>query len=284
MEKPFMNSILKIAGRFEKLDRTAGDSILTCRTKRLCLHLFRWTALFILCLCSVKAEELSATALFDRGNQAYLAGDYAGSANWFAKSAQMAPSAGAYHNLGNVEWLRSRPGPAILAWERSRWIDPFDADTKANLQFAHKRAQLENLDLAWFETCSTWLPANVWFWLAGSSFWLAVILLVLPGLLGWKRADWRQGFAAGLLALFLLCLPSLAGIHQRCKLAVVLKDQASLRLTPTQDAQTIYKLPAGGLLRTERWRGDYVYARFANDAAGWVHRDEFKLIVELNRL
>src|SRR5260370_26530131 len=44
--------------------------------------------------------------------------------------------------------------------------------------------------------CSTWLPVNAWVWIACVSFWLAVALIMLPGILRWRKADWHQGLAA----------------------------------------------------------------------------------------
>jgi len=210
--------------------------------------------------------------------EAYAAGDYAQAARSFAALARTGPAAGVFHNLGNAEWMCGRRGHAILAWERAHWMDPYAANTKANLRFARHQAQLPSPDLAWYEICSTWLPVPLWAWLAFLAFWLALAMMVLPGVRRWRKADWHQGLAAASLAVFLLTVPALVGVYTRSRMGVVLAPDAPLRLTPTREAQVLFRLPAGELARVERERGSYLYIRAANDAAGWLDRAEFSLI------
>lgn len=215
------------------------------------------------------------TNTFALGTEDYLAGFYDQSAEHFRAAARTEPSAGVWHNLGNAEWKSGRVGEAILAWERAEWLDPYAANTRANLRFARRAAQLDAPALAWYEICSTWLPVAAWAWIAFLSFWLAMTMVVLPGIFRWRKADWHQGLAAAGFAVFLLTLPALAGVHARSKLGVVLAKETPLRLTPTRDAQTLTKLSAGEVARLERERGNYVYVRTPNDAAGWIQRDQF---------
>ena len=43
----------------------------------------------------------------------------------FREASEREPASGTLLNLGLTEWRRGRAGPAILAWEQVRWIDPF---------------------------------------------------------------------------------------------------------------------------------------------------------------
>jgi tetratricopeptide (TPR) repeat protein len=215
--------------------------------------------------------------LFQQGAQAYIAGGFPQAAAFFREAASAAPSSGALHNLGNAEWQCNRTGPAILAWERAHWLDPFSANTRANLRYARKAAQLDTPDLAWYEVCSSWLPVNAWAWLASLSAWAAVAMVLLPGILRRRKADWHQGLAAAGFAIFLLTLPALLGVHTRSKIGILLPKETPVRLTPTRDAQILSQLPAGELARLERERGAYVFIRTAG-AAGWVQRAQFGLI------
>lgn len=217
---------------------------------------------------------------FQQACQDYGVGNYNQAATLFGNIAAATPSAGTLHNLGNAEWQCGRVGEAILAWERARWLGPYHANPRANLRFARKVAQLDTPELVWYEICSTWLPVNAWAWLAAGSFWLALSMMLLPGILRWRKADWHQGLAAVGFAVFLLTLPALAGVHTRSQLGVIVPHQTPLRLTPTHDAQTLTKLAAGEVTRLERVRGGYVYIRTGNDAAGWVERSQFGLICD----
>ena len=216
--------------------------------------------------------------LFEKGTAAYVSGQFETAAECLRQSAEAAPSSGAWHNLGNAEWQCQRTGSAILAWERAFWLDPFNANTRANLRFARKAAQLEGPNLGWHEICSTWLPPNTWALIGAASFWLAVAMIILPGVFRWRRADWHQGLAAGGFAIFILILPALIGLHHRSQIGVIVTKDTSLRLTPTQEAQVLGKLPAGTMVRHERRRGDYTYVRTASDAAGWIRNLDFGLI------
>src|ERR1043166_8068726 len=199
--------------------------------------------------------------LFQQASQAYIAGGFEQSALLFREAAQAAPASGTLHNLGNAEWQCGQTGPAIFAWEQAQWLDPFNPNTRANLRFARKAAQLDAPDLAWYEICSTWLPVNSWAWLACLSFWLAVSMVMLPGILRWRKADWHQAVAAAGFALFLLTIPALAGVQTRSKIGVVLTKETPLLWTPTSEAQILTRLPAGESARLERERGQYVFIR-----------------------
>jgi tetratricopeptide (TPR) repeat protein len=244
---------------------------------------FRVIALTALLMATMPRLAYAATVTppsFREGCEAYAAGAYDQAAALFQALAQREPSPGAYHNLGNAEWKRGRPGEAILAWEKAQWLSPFTANTRANLRFARQKAQLPSPALAWYEICSTWLPVPAWALLASASLWLALALVLLPGIWRWRKADWHHALAAGSLAVFLLSIPALVGVHTRSKLGVIRSQDTPLRLTPTQEAQTLGRLPAGEVARLERERGPYVYIRTGNDAAGWVARAQFGRITD----
>jgi hypothetical protein len=213
---------------------------------------------------------------FTKGVTAYDSQDYAEAAYQLRELALAGEwSHGALHNLGNAEWKVSRPGYAVLAWERARSLDPFNRNTVANLRFARTQAQLVVPERSWFEQYSEWLPAPVWLWAAAVGLWGGVALLCLPRLLGTVRADWHQAVAALLLAVFLLATPALAGLHTRSRLGVIVEDEVPLRLTPTREGESLVKVMAGEVARVEDAREDYMYVRAEGDRAGWVHQREF---------
>lgn len=242
--------------------------------------ILRFAAGFLLVMCGFvcRAESIPAAKLFQLGTIAYGKGDFDQAAFCFRGAAVAAPSPGAWHNLGNAEWQSGHPGPAILAWERAQWLAPFDVNTRENLRFARKARQLDPPEFTWYETCSTWLPASAWPWITSASFWLALSLLMLPGIFRWRKTGWPQGLAAVCFTIFLLTLPALLGVHTRSGIGVLLPDATSLRLTPTHDAQVLGKLPPGETARIERQHGNYLYIR-SGGVAGWIERSEFALIV-----
>jgi hypothetical protein len=218
-----------------------------------------------------------AQDFFAQGAQAYEAGHYEQAASMFRQAAAKQPSVGAWQNLGNAQWQSGRAGSAILAWERAEWLDPFDVNSRADLRFARKATLLEAPELPWYEICSTWLPVNVWPWVACLSFWAALALVMLPGIFRWRKSGWHQACAAACFAILLLAIPALFGVHTRSNLGVVLESATPLRLTPTADAQTVAHLPGGEVARLQRERGDFLFVRTAN-SSGWIERGQFALI------
>jgi tetratricopeptide (TPR) repeat protein len=218
----------------------------------------------------------TAEALFTRGCGAYQAGDYMGAVRAFRTAAQLHPAAGSFQNLGNAEWQLGHTGQAVLAWERSLWLDPFHRTAYTNLRFARKTAQLESPELAWYEVVSSWLPVNWWAWIAGLSFWLAVAMVMLPGIFRWRKLAWHQALAALGLAVFLLSVPAHLGVDTRSRIGFVLQKNAPLRLTPTENAQFITRLPAGEPARLERIRGTFLLIHTSH-TTGWIERNQFEL-------
>jgi tetratricopeptide (TPR) repeat protein len=226
---------------------------------------------------TVRAREDSANAFFQDGLAASQAGQYAKAARAFRDSLAHQPATGTLLNLGLAEWRRGRVGDAILSWEQAVWIDPFNHDARNNLHFARQLAEVETPELFWYETASTWLPANAWAWLASGSLWLAIGMVTLPGVLRWRKAGWHQAMAAVSFAVFLLSIPAHVGVITRSHIGIVLARNAPLRLTPTQEAEATTILNAGEPGRKIRARGDYVFVR-TQRGSGWVEQRQFGLV------
>ncbi len=214
---------------------------------------------------------------FRAGVAAYEAGQYDLAAQAFndALAAKAAP--GTLLNLGLAEWRGGHAGEAVVAWEQAAWLDPFNRDAQKNLLYAQETAQLNPPELTWFEQASTWLPANLWTLIAGGSLWLAVALGIVPGFLRWRKAGWHQTVAALALGVFLLSLAPSAGIITRSQIAIITEKNTSLRLTPTESAETVASLPPGEPVRALRQHGNYFLVHTQN-GNGWVGRRQIKFL------
>jgi tetratricopeptide (TPR) repeat protein len=240
---------------------------------RLPLPPFRFLALMLLSLClSCRAETFQS--LFQEATTAYQSGDFSQAAVLFRNSASLRPASGTLENLGLAEWRRNQPGPAILAWEQSLWLDPFNKASHNNLRFARKVLQIESPELTWYEVVSTWLPVNWWAWIAGTSFWFAIAAALLPGIFRLPKAGWHQALAALGLTVFLLSVPAHAGVRTRSNTGFILQKDTPLGLTPTSEAQTVTQLTAGEPARLLKKRGNYILLRTPR-AIGWVRLEQF---------
>lgn len=218
---------------------------------------------------------LAATnSLFQQGIEAYRSGEYAAAAKHFRAATARTPASGTLVNLGLAEWHRGRAGEAVLAWEQARWIAPLDRRAQENLAYARHLIGIEPPEITWNERASAWLSVNSWAWIAGASLWLAIGVMVLPGVLRRRKSPWQQALAAAGLAVFFVCLPAHYGVLTRTKIGIVLEKNLPLRLTPTTDGEVLTKLPAGESARELRTRGNYVLVRTA-EGQGWILRSQF---------
>jgi tetratricopeptide (TPR) repeat protein len=236
-----------------------------------------------LALCSlffvVNFSGAAADDFFSQGTAAYQAGQFPEAAAAFQKAAQAQSAAGTFINLGLAEWQRGHAGAAILAWEKARWIDPFDPRAEANLKFARAVAQVDEPQLKWFETAATWLPPNAWVWLAGASLWLAVGALVLPGIFRRRKAGWQQWLAALGFGFFLFSLAANFGVVSRTQIGFIVTRDTPLRLTPTREAEVMATLTAGEPAQKLRTRGNYFFIRTVNES-GWIEQTAFGTVAQ----
>lgn len=226
-------------------------------------------ALIVVAQNSFAGEETH----FRAGITAYEAGQYDLAAQSFKDSLKVQTASGTLLNLGLAEWQRGRAGEAILSWERATWLDPFNRDARNNLLFARENAEVNPPELSWFESASSWLPANLWTWIAGGSLWLAVAMVTLPRIFRARKAGWHQTLAALAFGIFILSLAPSLGIVTRSKIGIILERNTPLRLTPTREAEVVSSLPAGEPVRELRDRGNYIFVRTQN-GNGWIERGQ----------
>lgn len=236
----------------------------------------KFSALFVLVFLQLNIFAAAET-FFSAGTKAYEAGQFELAAQSFSESLAAQPAAGTLINLGLANWRSGHNGEAILAWEQASWLNPFAEAANENLSYARETVFINPPDLNWFEQTSTWLPANVWTWLAGGSLWLAVGFLTLPGFFRRRKTGWHQTVAALAFGVCLLSLAPSAGIITRSKIAIVIDKNASLKLTPTQSAEIISSLPAGEAVRELRRRGNYFFVH-TQTGDGWIEGREIKFI------
>lgn len=237
-----------------------------------------WVIIWAL-MVSKNTSSAAPNDFFQKGVELNRAGQFPEAAAAFQSSIQSRPSAGALVNLGLAEWQSGHAGPAILAWERAGWIDPFNQLVAQNLMVARTVAQVDAPELRWFETASTWLAPNAWVWLAGAGLWLGVGALVLPRVFRWRKSGAQQTLAALGFSLFIAAMTANVGVVTRTNLGVVLKKNAPLLLTPTHEGEIISTLSAGESGRVTRRRGNFFFIRTAM-GSGWVARENFGFVVE----
>ena len=237
----------------------------------------KYVLVLLIVLLGAHACRAVSDVHFREGVAAYQAGQFEPAAQAFRNSLAEQTAAGTLLNLGLAEWRGGRPGEAMVAWEQSAWLNPFNRDARSNLSFARETILASPLELTRCELASTWLPATYWAWLASVSLWLAVAMVTLPGFFRMRKTGWHQTLAALALGIFILSLPPNLGVFTRAEIGIVTEKNTALRLTPTKSAEAVASLSAGEPIRQLRQRGDFffVHTQYGN---GWVGRRQVKFI------
>jgi hypothetical protein len=241
------------------------------------LHSIFLGSLFWSALATAGPEE----EMFASGTRLCRDGDFTQAATVLRGAARARPASGTLQNLGLAEWHRGQIGPAVLAWEQAVWVDPFNQAARSNLAFARKISQLDDANLAWQEVVSSWLPANWWAYLTGMGIWMGLGALGVPAVLGRRKTMWQQLVGGIGLMLIVLGIPALIGIHTRANIGFVLKKDAELKLTPTQEGQVVSRLAPGEPVRMIRRKGPFILVGTPR-GKGWLQTDHFGLISSLN--
>ena len=248
---------------------------------------------FLLMLALVGTARASSDALlgasqdatFQRGNEAYLKGDYRAAVLSYEQVAALGLSSeDLYYNLGNAYYKEGALGPAIYNYERALDVDPSSAgadDVRYNLDAAREAVKRRSEDRLigaevapfWVRVVSPYSTSFLSWMFLGLYVGLFALLLTLrfvgPGFLRvslWVVfAFWIAvtGVSGGLLA-------GRVYLATRVERAVVLPDALAVHEGPDANYQTTFTVHAGLLVRIIEHDQDWVRIRLQNGLEGWV--------------
>jgi hypothetical protein len=228
----------------------------------------------------------------DTANRAYQDGHYADAARQFEQLiATRGYSAPLCFDAGNAELKAGNLGPALLNYERARYLAPGDAGINHNLQLARKQAGLDPNSYRWWQVVIRSVNWTVWL-----NVILTCLFLVLFAMVGntfaeaWAGATripvglWRKFFRL----IFFVCIPlflffgfvelSAVGFGDRVE-GVIVAKQGTLRLSPFASSEQTGSVPEGELVTVERRHGDYLWIDEASRQSGWVQEKELAPVV-----
>lgn len=220
-----------------------------------------------------------ATA-FDDANQQFKSGDFAGAAAAYEKTlADEGPRATVYFNLGNSYQSLKQYGPAILAYERARLITPRDPDLLANLALARKAATAfeESGRNPRVEAAINYLSRNEWSWLvAGAAVFLGGLAVVCGAVRLPQRARLGAKVASGVAGLAIVVgVTALYLRRDEASRGIVLAENATVRLSPFEQAEVLGTPGPGRTVHLGATNGDFRYAEVAGtNLRGWLAAKE----------
>ena len=175
-----------------------------------------------------------------------------------------------FFNLGNAYFRAGKPGLAVLNYRRALWLNPGDADLRANFQFAVERAGASVpepwLAVEFLRSLSreTWKRVALLGWWSGGLL-LALglfnrrVRLPLPAVLG----------GASLLVVLGLLGMRAAGSLATTREAVVLAANLEMKSAPTADSTALVRLPEGSIVHIQEDGGSWLRVRSDKDS-GWL--------------
>jgi tetratricopeptide (TPR) repeat protein len=195
------------------------------------------------------------------------------------------------YDLGNALFKAGQLGPAILQYERARYLDPWNHDIDNNLQLARKSGGLDPNSFTWWQVMIRVVPINAWLYMVEgglllytitimSSMWIVPRLSPAPFKIG--RLIVRSVFFFGtpffLFIVFFATLAYASNLRDLSQGVVVIKDPPLL-ISPTERAEKVDVLPEGDVVLVEQNTGSFIEVDARDRKFGWVRVTSVEPIV-----
>jgi len=224
----------------------------------------------LMIMLPLSASEL--TVRFEAGNKLYAEEKYLEAVRSYQALLESGESSVAiYFNLGNAYFKTGAIGMALDAYRRAELISPRDPDLRANLKFARNQVVGPTLSPTIQESWLSTLALNEWLWLGAASLWPLFGLLAVRVL----KPTWRQrlrswlwtGFAVVVVvwSCFFLRYQSLSR-----QIAIVTVPEASVRMSPFEEASESFTAHDGAELRVLDQKDGWFQVSDENGSFGWL--------------
>ena len=220
-------------------------------------------------------------AQFQKANQNYRAGKFAEAASVYQRlSEKNHEIAALFYNLANSLYRQGSVGPAILAYERARLIEPRDGDILYNLNYARSLLEYRIEDKRnWYlraaEKVLEYFTEKEIYLLAISVY--ALLMASWAFVLFFRRGLPWGGGRKTLTVLFLLFITLAAAKHLESRVirsGVVVAKSAEVHYGPSADDQIAFRLGEGLRVYVLERRSDWSRVLLVNGETGWISNDQ----------
>lgn len=251
------------------------------------------TLLILSCILTIHltlfAQSDDPKTFLRQGDNAFQTGNYQAAIASYEQVIKLGyESASLYYNLGNAYYRQGLIGYAILNYERSLRLKPYDSDTKDNLSLAQSKTT-DHIDMLPSVKFKQWLHKFVGFMsLRG---W-EIVMIVLLGFLATsivcyfllhQRKQRKQAFLIGTIALLLLLLSIVGTISQlnytnTDNQAIVVLPEIEVFNTPQEGGSSKFLLHEGTSATIEERLGDWLQISLYDGNIGWVKQENIEKI------
>jgi tetratricopeptide (TPR) repeat protein len=185
-------------------------------------------------------------------------------------------SSSLFYNLANAYFREGKVGSAIANYEKALWLDPNDADIKANLQFARRNAGLFEASVSWWEVAPRFLTLNAWTILSDCLFALVCGLLILR--MFQRRWNLRPILFFALLG-WMMTVAAVAIRSGDLNRGIILNPETPLRIAPLEESVAASNLAAGSVVEIQKRREAFYFVRAQDGKEGWVKDSQAQRVV-----
>ncbi len=236
-------------------------------------------------LPEAKGDIESATALFQKGNESYEAGNFDQAIEEYEKIVDLRiKNSKVFYNLGNAYFRENQLGKAILNYRRALSLDPRDEDSIANLRFA----KLFTLDKIEEQRVNPFFNLLHWFldlWSMNELTLLASLsycLFITFGILIIFRRS-RRSLLLGLTILLVILLIFSSSLATKLylnslKSGVLIAPQAEVRSGPGGDYTLQFTGHEGLEFQINGETEDWYRIMLPNGVKGWISKEVVEII------
>jgi hypothetical protein len=221
---------------------------------------------------------------FALGNEAYVKGAYDQAiSHYHAALDQEGYTSSILYNLGNAYYMKKEIGKSILNYERALYLDPENADIKANLALARKNFGLANPDQPYWKALFTRLSINGWTWMAVIAFCALSLMMLLNGIR--PRLLKRPLLKMAVYICFLVFMGAGAGVavqYGNLDRGVVTAKNAQLRVSPFDSAEPSGVVKDGKVVNLADTYQGYIFVKMTNGTSGWLRKDAVTAVLPKN--
>lgn len=227
--------------------------------------------------------------LWQAGNAAYTAGDYARAAEIYTAIVDRGLySATLYYNLANALFKSGQTGGAILYYNRALRLSPGDEDIRHNLEYAERttKDKIEEIPefflVSWAKKLRSTMSCTAWT-VISLLLLAATLALGLVYLLSQRISMRKGGFYGMVAALVLFIATTLMAWSERNMLvdrneAVVMSSALSVKSSPDKSATDLFVLHEGTVVTIGSTVDGWAEVRIADGNKGWVETDRIERI------
>lgn len=238
---------------------------------------------------AVPSGDVSADALWDRANTAYVNGDYRGAVEIYEQIlGRGLASVKLYYNLANACFKEGQTGRAILFYRRALRLAPGNDDIRYNLSVAEARTKdtIEQIPefflVGWVRAVRHSMSCTAWSVLSLVVLACALALFLLY-LLAPRLSLRKAGFYGTLAAAVLFMVTTWFALGERREMlddtqAVVMSVSAAVKSSPDKSATDLFVLHEGTLVEITGRLDNWCEITIADGKKGWLESRMIEVI------